>query len=75
MKSLKKYAKETVMEGFHLRRTHHTFVRIVSEVTGDITASQKALDHQNRSTTRIDVQRIAVMRDLYRNAISKRWGD
>jgi hypothetical protein len=26
-------------------------VRIVSEVTGDITATQNALDHQNRSTT------------------------
>jgi hypothetical protein len=46
----------------------------VSEVTGDITATQNALDHQNRSTTRVYVQRIAVKRDLYSNEISKRWG-
>jgi integrase len=73
VKNLKKYAKETGIEGFHLHRTRHTFARIVSEVTGDITATQNALDHQNRSTTRVYVQRIAVKRDLYSNEISKRW--
>ena len=40
-------------------------MRIVSEVTGDITATQNALDHQNRSTTRVYLQRIAVKRELY----------
>jgi site-specific recombinase XerD len=74
VKNLKKYAREAGVEGFHLHRTRHTFARIVSEVTGDITATQNALDHQNRSTTRVYVQRIAVKHDLYSNEISKRWG-
>ena len=75
VKNLKKYAREAGVEGFHLHRTRHTFARIVSEVSGDITATQNALDHQNRSTTRVYVQRIAVKRDLYSEEISKRWGD
>jgi integrase len=75
VKNLKKYAKEAGVEGFHLHRTRHTFARIVSEFTGDITATQNALDHQNRSTTRVYVQRIAVKKDLYSNEVSKRWGD
>jgi site-specific recombinase XerD len=74
VKNLKKYAKEAGVEGFHLHRTRHTFARIVSEVTGDITATQNALDHQSRSTTRVYVQRIAVKSDLYSKEISKRWG-
>ncbi|MDT4953725.1 MAG: integrase/recombinase XerD [Acidobacteriota bacterium] len=74
VKNLKKYAKEAGVKDFHLHRTRHTFARIVSEFTGDITATQNALDHQNRSTTRVYVQRIAVKRDLYSNEISKRWG-
>jgi integrase len=75
VKNLKKYAKEAGVEGFHLHRTRHTFARIVSEFTGDITATQNALDHQNRSTTRVYVQRIAVKRDLYSEEVSKRWDD
>jgi integrase len=75
VRNLKKYAREAGVEDFHLHRTRHTFARIVSEFTGDITATQNALDHQNRSTTRVYVQRIAVKRDLYSNEISKRWGD
>ncbi|HLL69957.1 MAG TPA: site-specific integrase [Pyrinomonadaceae bacterium] len=73
VKNLKKYAREAGVEGFHLHRTRHTFARIVSEVTGDITATQNALDHQSRSTTRVYVQRISVKRDLYSNEISTRW--
>lgn len=73
VKNLKKYAKEAGVEGFHLHRTRHTFARVVSELTGDITATQNALDHQNRSTTRVYVQRIAVKRDLYSREISKKW--
>jgi site-specific recombinase XerD len=73
VKNLKKYAKEAGVERFHLHRTRHTFARIVSEFTGDITATQNALDHQNRSTTRVYVQRIAVKRDLFSEEISKRW--
>jgi integrase/recombinase XerD len=73
VKNLKKYAREAGVEGFHLHRTRHTFARIVSEVSGDITATQNALDHQNRSTTRVYVQRIAVKRDLYSNEVAKRW--
>ncbi|MDQ1590391.1 MAG: integrase/recombinase XerC [Pyrinomonadaceae bacterium] len=75
VKNLKKYAKEAGIEGFHLHRTRHTFARIVSEFTGDITATQNALDHQNRSTTRVYVQRIAVKRDLYSGEVAKRWSD
>ena len=74
VKNLKKYAREAGVEGFHLHRTRHTFARIVSEITGDITATQNALDHQNRSTTRVYVQRIAVKKDFYSDEISKRWG-
>jgi site-specific recombinase XerD len=74
VKNLKKYALEAGVKDFHLHRTRHTFARIVSEFTGDITATQNALDHQNRSTTRVYVQRIAVKRDLYSSEISKRWG-
>ena len=48
VKNLKKYAREAGVEGFHLHQTRKTFARIVSEVTGDITATQNALDHQNR---------------------------
>ena len=73
VKNLKKYAQEAGVEGFHLHRTRHTFARIVSEVTGDITATQNALDHQNRSTTRVYVQRIAVKRDLYSEEMSRLW--
>lgn len=75
VKNLKKYAREAGVEGFHLHRTRHTFARIVSEVTSDITATQDALDHRNRSTTRVYVQRIAVKRDLYSSEVSRRWGD
>ena len=75
VRNLKKYAKDAGVEGFHLHRTRHTFARIVSEVTGDITATQNALDHQNRSTTRVYVQRIAVKRDLFSEEISKRWNE
>jgi site-specific recombinase XerD len=74
VKNLKKYAQVARVKDFHLHRTRHTFARIVSEFTGDITATQNALDHQNRSTTRVYVQRIAVKRDLYSSEISKRWG-
>jgi integrase len=74
VKNLKKYARAAGLESFHLHRTRHTFARIVSELTGDITATQNALDHQNRSTTRVYVQRIAVKRDLFSEEISKRWG-
>lgn len=73
VKNLKKYAREAGVEGFHLHRTRHTFARIVSEVSGDITATQNALDHRSRSTTRVYVQRIEVKRDLYSEEISKRW--
>ena len=73
VKNLKKYAREAGVEGFHLHRTRHTFARVVSEFTGDITATQNALDHQSRSTTRVYVQRIAVKRDLYSGEVSKIW--
>jgi site-specific recombinase XerD len=73
VKNLKKYAREAGVKDFHLHRTRHTFARIVSEFTGDITATQNALDHQNRSTTRAYVQRIAVKRDLYSGEISRVW--
>jgi integrase len=73
VKNMKKYAQAAGIENFHLHRTRHTFARIVSEFTGDITATQNALDHQNRSTTRVYVQRIAVKRDFYSSEISKKW--
>jgi site-specific recombinase XerD len=73
VKNLKKYAREASVKDFHLHRTRHTFARIVSEFTGDITATQNALDHQNRSTTRVYVQRISVKRDLYSGAVSRIW--
>jgi integrase/recombinase XerD len=75
VKNVKKYALEAGIRDFHLHRTRHTFARIVADFTGDITATQNALDHQNRSTTRVYVERIAVKRDLYSEEISKRWRD
>lgn len=74
-RSMKKYALSAGVENFHLHRTRHTYARIVSEFTGDITATQNALDHQNRSTTRVYVRRIAVKRDPYSEEVSKRWGE
>jgi site-specific recombinase XerD len=73
VKNMKQYAREAGVKNFHLYRTRHTYARIVSEFTGDITATQNALDHQNRSTTRVYVQRIAVKRDPYSREISRRW--
>jgi integrase len=75
VRNLKKYALAAGVKDFHLHRTRHTFARIVSEFTGDITATQNALDHQNRLTTRVYVQRIAVKRDLHSSEVSKRWSD
>jgi len=49
VKDLKDYAKEAGGDGSHLPRTRCTFARIVSVLTGDITATQSALDRQNRS--------------------------
>ena len=72
VKNMKKYAGEAGLKDFHLHRTRHTFARIVSEFTGDITATQNALDHQSRSTTRVYVQRIAVKRDLYSSEVAQR---
>jgi site-specific recombinase XerD len=72
-RNLKNYAKAAGIDGFHLHRTRHTYARVVAEMTGDITATQNALDHQNRSTTRVYVQRIAVKRDLYSGAIARIW--
>lgn len=74
VKNLKRYAREAGVEEFHLHRTRHTFARIVSEVTGDMAATQSALDHRNRSTTRVYVQRIAVKKDLFSGEVSRRWG-
>lgn len=73
VRNLKKYAQQAGVKDFHLHRTRHTFARIVSEFTGDITATQNALDHQHRSTTRAYVQRIAVKRDLYSEEMSRIW--
>jgi site-specific recombinase XerD len=73
VKNLKKYALAAGVKDFHLHRTRHTFARIVSELTGDITATQNALDHQNRSTTRVYVQRIAVKQDLYSGVVARIW--
>lgn len=73
VKNLKKYASAAGVKDFHLHRTRHTFARIVSEVTGDITATQNALDHQSRSTTRAYVQRISVKADLYSGEVARVW--
>lgn len=74
VKNLKKYANAAGVKDFHLHKTRHTFARIVSEFTGDISATQNALDHQNRSTTRVYVQRIAVKHDLYSGEVARIWG-
>lgn len=72
-RNLKGYAKTAGIDGFHLHRTRHTYARVVAEITGDISATQNALDHQNRATTRVYVERIAVKRDLYSGAIARIW--
>lgn len=73
VKNLKSYAREAGIDRFHLHQTRHTFARIVAEETGSITATQDALDHQNPSTTRVYVQRIAIKRDLHSQKVSNRF--
>lgn len=71
-RNLKLYAKEAGIEHVHLHQTRHTYGRIVAEETGSMTATQDALDHANLSTTTVYVQRIAIKRDLYSSAVSRR---
>lgn len=73
VKNLKRYARAAGIDGFHLHQTRHTFARIVAEETGSILATQEALDHNNPSTTRVYVQRIAIKRDQHSERISQRW--
>jgi integrase len=70
--NLKRYARAAGLNRFHLHQTRHTFARIVSEETGSLLETQDALGHQNPSTTRAYVQRIAVKRDKHSAAVADR---
>lgn len=72
VRNLKLYAKAAGLGDVHLHQTRHTFGRIVAEETGSISLTQDALDHRNRQTTRVYVQRIAVKRDLYSERVAER---
>lgn len=73
-KNLKRYAKAAGIGGIHLHQTRHTFARIVAEDSGSIVETQDALGHQNPSTTRVYVDRIAVKRDKWSRRILGRLG-
>jgi hypothetical protein len=49
VKDLKNYAKEAGADSSHLPHTRYIFAKIVSVLTSIITATQSALDRQNRS--------------------------
>ena len=72
VRNLKLYAQAAGLGKVHLHQTRHTFGRIVAELTGSISATQDALDHSNRTTTKHYVQRIAVKRDLYSERVAVR---
>jgi integrase len=72
--SLKKYAQAAGLGDIHLHQTRHTFARWVSEESGSIADTQAALDHADSKTTRVYVKQIALKKDRYTTAISKRLG-
>ena len=71
-RNLKLYARVAGLGNVHLHQTRHTFGRIVSEETGSISMTHDALDHRNRETTKVYVQRIAIKRDLYSERVAAR---
>jgi integrase len=72
VRNLKLYARAAGIGDVHLHQIRHTFARMVSEETGSISATQDALDHRNRATTSIYVQRIAIKKDLYSERLASR---
>lgn len=72
--NLKRYAAAAGIGRIHLHQTRHTFARMVSEDTGSLIETQDALGHRNAATTRVYVQRVAVKRDRYSQAIGQRLG-
>lgn len=52
--------------------TRHTFARIVAEEIGSFVETQEALDHEDRATTRVYVESIAINRDKFSERISRR---
>jgi site-specific recombinase XerD len=73
-KNLKRYARAAGIDKIHIHQTRHTFARVVSEMTGNLTEMQEALGHKNLATTRAYVQRIAVRRDKHSRRIVERFG-
>ena len=72
--NLKRYAADAGIARIHLHQTRHTFARMISEDTGSIIEVQDALGHRSASTTRVYVQRVAVKRDRYSEALGQRLG-
>ena len=72
VKNLKRYARAAGVGEVHLHQTRHTFARIVQEETGSFNETQEALDHENLTTTRVYVQRIAVKADKHSRKIGER---
>jgi integrase len=65
VENLKRYAKEAGVGKFNLRRTRHTFARMVAERTGSLSETQEALGHRHAATTRVYVDSVAKKRDKH----------
>jgi integrase len=70
--NLKLYAADAGIKKIHVHQLRHTFGRMVADESGSLDEVQEALGHQNRSTTRVYVQRITRKRDKHSRRISER---
>jgi site-specific recombinase XerD len=74
VRAFKRYAKRAGLGDVHLHQTRHTVARMVGEQSGDLAEVQTVLGHQNLTTTRVYVDRVAVKRDKHSRAIAGRLG-
>jgi integrase len=72
VKLLKQYARIIGVDDIHLHQTRHTVARIVGEESGDLSAVQTVLGHQNINTTRIYLERVSVKHDKHSRDIARR---
>lgn len=72
VKAFKAYAKAAGLGDIHLHQTRHTVARLVGEQSGSLSEVQAVLGHQNQSTTRVYLDRIAIKRDRHSENIARR---
>jgi site-specific recombinase XerD len=73
-RAFKGYARRAGLGDVHLHQTRHTVARMVGEQSGDLTEVQTVLGHQNLTTTRVYLERVAIKRDKHSRAIAGRLG-